>query len=199
VPIEETIGAMADLKAEGKILHLGLCEASPQTLRRAHATHPIAALQTEYSLWTRDVEEELLGLCAELGIGFVAYSPLGRGFLTGTIPSPEVLEANDRRRDHPRFAAENMQTNASLAEVMRDLAATEGCTPAQLALAWVLSRAEHIVAIPGTKRRKWLEQNLSALELHPQAETFAQLDQAFRPGVAAGLRYPAGQMKTLHL
>jgi len=199
VPIEDTIGAMADLKAEGKIRYLGLSEAAPETLRRAHATHPIAALQTEYSLWTRDVEAELLALCAEQGTGFVAYSPLGRGFLTGTIPSPDVFEANDRRRDHPRFAAQNMETNARLAETLRDLAATEGCTPAQLALAWVLSRGEHIVAIPGTKRRKWLDQNLAALAVTPGAQTLATLEATFTPGVAAGTRYPAGQMKTLHL
>lgn len=199
VPIEDTIGAMADLKAEGKIRYLGLSEAAPDTLRRAHATHPIAALQTEYSLWTRDVEAELLALCAEQGTGFVAYSPLGRGFLTGTIPSPDVFEANDRRRDHPRFAAENMALNAHLAEVLTDLAATEGCTPAQLALAWVLSRGEHIVTIPGTKRRKWLEQNLAALSVKPSVQTLATLEATFTPGVAAGTRYPAGQMKTLHL
>jgi len=199
VPIEDTVGAMARLKDEGKILHLGLCEASPQTVRRAHAAHPVAALQTEYSLWTRDVEDELLGLCAGLGIGFVAYSPLGRGFLTGTIPNPDVLEANDRRRDHPRFAPDNMQANAALAAAVTDLARTEGCTPAQLALAWVLSRGDHIVPIPGTKRRGWLDQNLAACDITLSAQTLAQLDAVFRPGVAAGTRYPAGQMKTLHI
>ena len=199
VPIEDTIGAMADLKNEGKIRYLGLSEAAPETLRRAHATHPIAALQTEYSLWTRDVEAELLALCADQGTGFVAYSPLGRGFLTGTIPSPDAFEADDRRRDHPRFAAENMALNAHLAEVLTDLSATENCTPAQLALAWVLSRGEHIVTIPGTKRRKWLEQNLAALSVRPSAQTLATLESTFTPGVAAGTRYPAGQMKTLHL
>ncbi len=199
VPIEDTVGAMAELKAEGKIRHLGLSEASPETLRRAHATHPIAALQTEYSLWTRDVEAELLRLCDSLGIGFVAYSPLGRGFLTAAIPSPDALEANDRRRDHPRFAPENMAQNATLAHTVERLAQVEGCTPAQLSLAWVLSRGEHVVPIPGTKRRSFLEQNLAALDITLSAGTLAELDRVFAPGVAAGTRYPAGQMKTLHL
>jgi aryl-alcohol dehydrogenase-like predicted oxidoreductase len=183
VPIEDTVGAMADLKAQGKIRHLGLSEAAPDTLRRAHATHPIAALQTEYSLWTRDVETELMDLCKELGTGFVAYSPLGRGFLTGAIDTPDALAENDRRRDHPRFSPENMAQNARLARKVRDLAEAEGCTAAQLALAWVLSRGDHIVPIPGTKRRTWLEQNMGALDLSLSADT----------------RYPGPQMKTLHL
>lgn len=199
VPIEDTVGAMADLKAEGKIRHLGLSEAAPETLRRAHATHPVAALQTEYSLWTRDVETELLGLCESLGVGFVAYSPLGRGFLTGAIETPDALEANDRRRDHPRFFPENMARNAALAATLRRLAAEEGCEPAQLALAWVLTRGDHIVPIPGTKRRKWLEINLSAAELQLSQTTLDALASAFAPGAAAGTRYPQAQMKTLHL
>jgi aryl-alcohol dehydrogenase-like predicted oxidoreductase len=199
VPIEETVGAMAELKAEGKIRHLGLSEAAPDTLRRAHATHPISALQTEYSLWTRDVEDDVLGICESLGIGFVAYSPLGRGFLTAEIPSPDVLEYGDRRRDHPRFAPENMAENAHLRETITRLAQEEGCTPAQLALAWVLSRGEHIVPIPGTKRRTRLEENIAALDLAPSAETLTALEAAFVSGAAAGTRYPAAQMKTLSL
>lgn len=199
VPIEDTVGTMAALKTEGKIRHLGLSEAAPETLRRAHATHPIAALQTEYSLWTRDVEAELLGLCESLGIGFVAYSPLGRGFLTGAIATPEALEANDRRRDHPRFHAENMARNAALVETVRRLAQAEGCEPAQLALAWVLSRGDHIVPIPGTKRRKWLDVNLGALDITLSQATLDELERVFVPGAAAGTRYPAAQMKTLHL
>lgn len=199
VPIEDTVGAMADLVAAGKVRYLGLSEAAPETLRRAHAVHPISALQTEYSLWTRDVEAELLGLCESLGIGFVAYSPLGRGFLTGAFDTPDALEPNDRRRDHPRFSAENMARNAGLAATVRRLAAEEGCEPAQLALAWVLSRGDHIVPIPGTKRRTWLDVNLAALEISLSQATRDALDAAFPPGVAAGDRYPAAQMRTLHL
>ena len=198
VPIEETVGTMADLKAEGKIRFIGLSEAAPETLRRAHATHPVAALQTEFSLWTRDAEAELLPLCAELGIGYVAYSPLGRGFLTGTITGLDSMEENDRRRDHPRFSADNLAQNAALAETIRALAAEENCTPAQLALAWVLSRGETIVPLPGTKQRKWLDENVAALLLAPSADTLAALDAAFRPGIAAGDRYPPGQMARIN-
>lgn len=199
VPIEDTVGAMADLKVEGKILHLGLSEAAPQTLRRAHAEHPITALQTEYSLWSRDVETELLDLCKELGTGFVAYAPLGRGFLTASIESPDTLAENDRRRDHPRFTAENMAANAALTETLRTLAQTEGCEPAQLALAWVLTRGAHVVPIPGTSKRKWLDQNIAALNVVLSADTLAELARIFVPGVAAGTRYPAPQMGSLHL
>ncbi|MCB1491835.1 MAG: aldo/keto reductase [Rhodobiaceae bacterium] len=198
VPIEETVGTMADLKAEGKIRFIGLSEAAPETLRRAHATHPVAALQTEFSLWTRDAEAELLPLCTELGIGYVAYSPLGRGFLTGTITGLDSMEENDRRRDHPRFSADNLAQNAALAETIRALAAKENCTPAQLALAWVLSRGETIVPLPGTKQRKWLDENVAALSLAPSADTLAALDAAFRPGIAAGDRYPPGQMARIN-
>ncbi|MGX1097939.1 aldo/keto reductase [Amorphus sp. MBR-141] len=197
VPIEDTVGALADLTGEGKIRHIGLSEASPQTLKRAHATHPVAALQTEYSLWTRDCESELLPLCAELGIGYVAYSPLGRGFLTGTITGQDSLEEGDRRRQHPRFAAENLARNVKLLETLSDLAATESCTPAQLALAWVASRGKTIVPLPGTKQRRWLDENVAALSVSPSAETLEALDAAFQPGVAAGTRYPAGQMASL--
>jgi aryl-alcohol dehydrogenase-like predicted oxidoreductase len=199
VPIEDTVGAMADLKQEGKIRYLGLSEAAPNTLRRAHATHPITALQTEYSLWSRDAEDELLDLCAELGIGYVAYAPLGRGFLTGTIRDLDVLEENDRRRDHPRFAPENFAKNARLVEILDVHARKQGCTVAQLALAWVLSRGEHIVPIPGTRRRKWLEENAAAVDLALSGDTLTALQDAFKPGIASGTRYPAGQMKRIHL
>ena len=199
VPIEDTVGAMAQLKAEGKIRNLGLSEAAPDTLRRAHATHPITALQTEYSLWSREAEAEMLPLCRELGIGYVAYSPLGRGFLTATINSVDDMAENDRRREHPRFAPENLDRNVALLAALRRGADQEGCTPAQLALAWVLSRGPDIVPIPGTSRRTWLEENAAAAALAPAGETLAALDKAFRPGVAAGTRYPAGQMKRVHL
>lgn len=199
VPIEDTVGAMADLKAEGKIGHLGLSEAAPDTLRRAHATHPIAALQTEYSLWSRDSEAELIGLCDDLSIGYVAYSPLGRGFLTATITCVGDLAEDDRRRDHPRFAPENLESNTALLTALCDGAAREGCTPAQLALAWVLSRGDGIVPIPGTRRRKWLTENAAAEALTPSPETLASLDATFQPGAASGTRYPAGQMKRVHL
>jgi len=198
-PIEDTVGAMADLKAEGKIRYLGLSEAAPATLRRAHATHPLSALQTEYSLWSRDPEDELLDTCRELGVGFIAYSPMGRGFLTATINSVEDLEESDRRRDHPRFLPENIERNSALIEVLREQASKEGCTPAQLAIAWVLSKNDHIVPIPGTRRRKWLEENVAAVDLTPSAATLATLDKAFTPGIAAGTRYPQGQMKRIHL
>lgn len=199
VPIEETVGAMSRLKEEGKIRYLGLSEAAPATLRRAHATHPIAALQTEYSLWSREPETELLDLCRELGIGYVAYAPLGRGFLTATITDLDVLEEDDRRRDHPRFAAENLAQNVRLLDALRTGAEREGCSPAQLALAWVLSRGDQIIALPGTKRRKWLEENVAAADLKLSSETAALLEEAFAPDAAAGTRYPEGQMRRIHL
>ena len=196
VPIEDTVGAMARLKDEGKIRHLGISECSPATLRRAHKTHPMAALQTEYSLWTRDAEAELLGTCAELGIGYVAYAPLGRGFLTGTI-SDATLGEKDRRREHPRFFKENMDKNERLLPTLKELAAAERCSPAQLALAWLLSRRPFIVPLPGTKQRRWLEENAKAAELSPSHETLAALDRAFPPGVTSGPRYPEAQLKRL--
>ncbi|WP_299656639.1 aldo/keto reductase [uncultured Jannaschia sp.] len=199
VPIEDTVGAMADLKAEGKIHHLGLSEAAPSTIRRAHATHPITALQTEYSLWSRDVEEEHIPTCRELGIGFVPYSPLGRGLLTGTINAVNDMEESDRRRDHPRFAEDNLVDNLALVDVLRRLAMQEDCSPSQLALAWVLSRGNDIVPIPGTRRRRWLEENIDALDLAPASGTLAELDRAFAPGAGAGMRYPAGQMKRVNV
>jgi aryl-alcohol dehydrogenase-like predicted oxidoreductase len=199
VPIEETIGAMARLVEQGKIRHLGLSEAAPATIRRAHAAHPIAALQTEYSLWTRDVEAEVLPLCRELGVGYVAYSPLGRGFLTGTIRDTGALSAADRRRQHPRFQAENLPSNLTLLQGVEDLAKTKGCTLAQIALAWVLARGGDIVPIPGTKRRTYLEENARAVDLSLSAEEVARLDRLFARGAAAGERYPAAQMKRVGL
>lgn len=194
VPIEDTVGAMARLSEQGKIRYLGISEASPATLRRAHAVHPITALQTEYSLWSRDPEVELLTLCRQLGIGFVAYSPLGRGFLTGQITDAEAMGKNDRRKGMPRFQGENLKHNVSLVEQLKILAHQENCTPAQLALSWVLSRGDNIVALPGTKQRRWLEQNVAAVELKPSAETFTQLEKIFAHGAAAGTRYPEEAM-----
>jgi len=193
------VGAMAELVRQGKLRHLGLSEAAPSTLRRAHKTHPIAALQTEYSLWSRDAEDELLGLCQELGIGYVAYSPLGRGFLTATITDLGTLEANDRRRDMPRFQGDNMRHNLALVAHLKELAAAEGCTPAQLALAWVLSRRPFVVPLPGTKRRRWIEENAGAATLKPKAETLSALDRVFQRDAAKGTRYPAPMMQRLGL
>ncbi|HXM85889.1 MAG TPA: aldo/keto reductase, partial [Stellaceae bacterium] len=186
VPIEDTVGAMVKLKQQGKIRFLGISEAAPATLRRAHKAHPMACLQTEYSLWTRDAEDELLKTCEELGVGYVAYSPLGRGFLTGTIGGLGDLGENDRRRQHPRFQAENLNRNVNLLKAFNDLAAREKCTPAQLAIAWVLSRKPYIVALPGTSHRKYLEQNVQAADLTLSPQTISALDKAFPRGVAAG-------------
>jgi len=199
VPIEDTVGAMATLVHQGKVRHLGISEAGPATIRRAHATHPLAALQTEYSLWSRDVEAELLGVCRELGIGFVAYSPLGRGFLTGAVSNADSLAANDVRRNMPRFQGENLQANLDLLGEVAALAETEGCTQAQLALAWVLSRGDTIVPIAGTSRRRWLEQNAAAAEIRLSVATLKRLEEIFKPGVAQGTRYPAGMMSRLGL
>jgi aryl-alcohol dehydrogenase-like predicted oxidoreductase len=198
VPIEDTVGAMARLVQAGKVKQIGLSEAGAATLRRAHRTHPIAALQTEYSLWTRDPEDGILDTCAELGIGFVAYSPLGRGFLTATIDM-NTLEAKDRRRELPRFQGENFEKNARLLEVMTRLAKTENCTPSQLALAWLLTRRDFIVPLPGTKRRKYLEENAAAAALKLSKDTLAALDRAFPPGITAGTRYPESQMSRVGL
>jgi aryl-alcohol dehydrogenase-like predicted oxidoreductase len=197
VPIEDTVGAMSRLVEKGKVRHIGLSEAAVGTLRRAHATHPIAALQTEYSLWCREVEAEILPACRELGIGFVAYSPLGRGFLSGTITSLDDLSEKDRRRDHPRFHAENLQRNVGLLGALRELAQARDCTPAQIAIAWLLAEGPDIVPIPGTKRRTYLEENAAALELRLSDAERAHLAEAFPPGVTAGTRYPAGQMKRI--
>jgi aryl-alcohol dehydrogenase-like predicted oxidoreductase len=199
VPIEETVGAMARLVEQGKVRHLGLSEAGPETIRRAAATHTIAALQTEYSLWTRDVEDNILPTCRELGIAFVAYSPLGRGFLSGAIRDLSVLADDDRRRDHPRYAEENVQKNLALLDVLDRLAKAKDASPARIALAWLLSRGDDVIPIPGTKRRSWLEQNVAALDIAFGAEECAGLEAVFKPGVTAGDRYPAGQMKRIGL
>jgi len=198
VPIEETVGAMADLVKEGKVRWLGLSEASSATLRRAHATHPIAALQTEYSLWTRDPEEEILPACRELGVAFVAYSPLGRGFLAGRFRSPEEVPADDGRRNHPRFQGENFRRNLELADGVRRLAQEKKCTPAQLALAWLLSRGDDVVPIPGTKRRDLLEENAGAPGIALTAGEVRRLEEAAPRGVTAGARYPEAGMRALN-
>jgi len=197
VPIEDTVGAMSDLVRDGKVRFLGISEAGPQTIRRAHATHPISAVQIEYSLWTRDAEGEILGLCNELGIGIVAYSPLGRGFLTGTVTGREELRAGDVRLQMPRFHENNLSHNLELVTRLRRLAESEGCTPAQLALAWVLSRGRSIVPIAGTSHRRWLEENAAAADLRISAATQDALERIFRPGAAAGARYPDQFSKTL--
>ena len=193
-PIEETVGAMAQLIKEGKVRHLGLSEASPQTLRRAVKVHPIAALQTEYSLWSRDPEDEILPTCRELGIGFVAYSPLGRGFLTGRFAKFEDLPADDSRRLWPRFQGENFQKNLALVHRVEEIAKEKACGPSQLALAWVLSQGNDIVPIPGIKRRKYLEENVAALNVQLSAEDLARIDEVFPRDAIAGARYPEHMM-----
>jgi aryl-alcohol dehydrogenase-like predicted oxidoreductase len=190
VPIEETVGAMAELVEQGKVRHLGLSEASPQTIRRAHAVHPITALQTEYSLWTRDPEEAVLPTVRELGIGFVAYSPLGRGFLSGAITKPDDLAEDDFRRRNPRFQRENFDKNLELVDRVREVAAEKDVTPGQLALAWLLHRGDDIVPIPGTKRRRYLEENAAASEIELTQDDLARIDEAAPAGATAGARYP---------
>jgi aryl-alcohol dehydrogenase-like predicted oxidoreductase len=194
VPIEETVGAMAELVSAGKVRHLGLSEAAPATIRRAHATHPISALQTEYSLWSRDPEHEILPLCRELGIGFVAYSPLGRGFLSGQIRRFEDLVPDDWRRSNPRFQGENFTKNLELVARIEQLARAKRCTPSQLALAWVLAQGTDIVPIPGTKRVRYLEENAAAAAITLSAAELAAIDTVFPKGAAAGERYTAGGM-----
>jgi aryl-alcohol dehydrogenase-like predicted oxidoreductase len=181
----------------GKVRFLGISEAGPETIRRAHAVHPMSAVQIEYSLWSRDVEDRILPLCRQLGIGFVAYSPLGRGFLTGTVKAADDLGAGDARRNMPRFAGENLRHNLDLIGELRRLAAAERCTPAQLAIAWVLSRSDYIVPIPGTSHRHRVEENAAAADLTLSAATLRQLDETFRPGAAAGPRYPEAYARTL--
>ncbi len=198
VPIEDTVGAMAELVKAGKVRYLGLSEASPETLRRACAVHPIAALQSELSLWTRDLEETSLAACAQLGVTFVAYSPLGRGFLTGALKSLETLDANDYRRSNPRFQADAMTTNLALLSELERVAAEKGCTTAQLALAWVLSRGEHVVAIPGTRSVERLDQNAAAADVTLSASELARIDALAPPGAFAGLRYPEPMMALLN-
>jgi aryl-alcohol dehydrogenase-like predicted oxidoreductase len=196
VPIEETVGAMAELVEEGKVLHIGLSEAAPDTIRRAHAVHPITAIQTEYSLWTRDPEQEILPTCRELGIGFVPYSPLGRGFLSGRFRSPAELDEGDFRRSGPRFTGQNLEVNLKLAAKVEEIAAAKGITPAQLALAWVLARGEDLVPIPGTKRRSYLEQNAGAAEVELTDEDLARLAELPEP---VGDRYDADGMRAINL
>ncbi|HEY0027252.1 MAG TPA: aldo/keto reductase [Allosphingosinicella sp.] len=198
VPIEETVGAMARLVEEGKVRFLGLSEAAPETVRRAHAVHPIAALQTEYSLWSRDAEAELLPTVRELGISYVAYSPLGRGFLTGQFQSPDDFPEDDTRRRHPRFQGENFDKNIALVHEIEAMAAEKGCTAAQLALAWVLAQGGDIIPIPGTKRRRWLDDNIGALYLSLDTEDLARIDAILPPGAAAGDRYHAAGMQTIN-
>jgi aryl-alcohol dehydrogenase-like predicted oxidoreductase len=197
VPIEETVGAMAELVAEGKIRHIGLSEAAPETIRRANAVHPITAVQTEYSLWTRDPEPEVLPTCRELGIGFVPYSPLGRGFLAGRFSSPDEIEENDFRRSNPRFSGENFEANLRLAAKVKEIAAQKGVTPAQLAIAWVLAQGDDLVPIPGTKRRTYLEQNADAVDVELTDEDLQRID-AELPEVA-GERYSEAGMAAVNL
>jgi len=199
VPIEDTVGAMAKLKSEGKIRHLGISEAGPNTIRRAHKAHPMTVLQTEYSLWSRDVEAELLPLCQELGIGFLAYAPLGRGFLTGMLPAADVMAQNDARRMMPRFQGDNATQNQTLVDAVKLLAATENCSPAQLCIAWLLSRKPEVVPLAGSSKRKWLEENARAMEVKLSAPTLEALDGAFKPGVTKGERYAAPMMARLGL
>jgi aryl-alcohol dehydrogenase-like predicted oxidoreductase len=197
VPIEDTVGAMARLVEQGKVRYLGLSEAGPETIRRAHATYPITALQTEYSLFSRDVEAEILPVCRELGIGFVAYAPLGRGVLTGSIAGVDSLAESDRRRDHPRFEAANLANNIKLAAPVRELAARSDATPGQVALAWLLSRGSDIVPIPGTSRARRVEENLATLGKPIAKAALDELTHLVDATKVAGLRYPAGQMKAL--
>jgi aryl-alcohol dehydrogenase-like predicted oxidoreductase len=192
-PIEDTVGAMAELVRAGKVRHLGLSEAAPKTIRRAHAVHPIAALQTEYSLWSRDPEDQILGTVRELGIGFVPYSPLGRGFLTGQIKRIDDLAADDWRRTSPRFQGENFQRNLDLVREIEAMAREKRCAPSQLALAWVLAQGDDIVPIPGTKHRTYLEENVGALDVQLTRDDLARIDRIIPKGAAAGTRYaPAG-------
>lgn len=197
VPIEDTVGAMKRLVEQGKVRYLALSEAGAQTLRRAHTVHPIAALETEYSLWSRDPEQEILAACRELGIGYMAYSPLGRGFLTAMIKDLDTLLPKDRRRDQPRFYAENLKRNVELLKPVEQIAASHRCAPAQVALAWLLAQGLDIVPIPGTKRRRYLEENAAAVDIKLSPDEIRQLSQAFPPGAASGTRYPEKALKTL--
>src|ERR1700756_1465566 len=197
-PVEDTVRAMAELVKEGKVRYIGLSEAGAQTLRRANRVHQITAVQTEYSLWTRDPEDEILPTCRELGIGFVAYSPLGRGFLVGRFKKFEDLPEDDYRRFSPRFQGENFQKNLDLVRRVQEIAKGKGCTPSQLALAWVLAQGEDIVPIPGTKHRKYLEENVGALEVKLTPDDLRRIDEVFPHGAAAGLRYPADMMKAVN-
>lgn len=195
VPVEETVGAMGELVRAGKVRFLGLSEVSAETLERAHRVHPITALQSEYSLWVREPEDEVLPACARLGVGFVPYSPLGRGFLTGAIRSADDFAADDYRRGNPRFQGDNFARNLALADTVKAMAAARGCTASQLALAWVLARSPHIVPIPGTKRRKYLDENLGAVDVTLTPAELAEIDAVFPRGVAAGARYPESMLR----
>jgi aryl-alcohol dehydrogenase-like predicted oxidoreductase len=197
-PIEETVGAMAELLGEGKVRFLGLSEASAENIRRAHAVHPITALQSEYSLWTRDPESEVLGVCRELGIGFVPYSPLGRGFLTGKIQQPEDIPQDDYRRTTPRFQGENFQRNLDIVKRVEEFSRQKKCTPAQLALAWVLAQGNDIVPIPGTKKRKYLQENIAALDVDLSGEDLERIEEVAPKEAFAGSRYPEAMMKLLN-
>jgi aryl-alcohol dehydrogenase-like predicted oxidoreductase len=197
-PIEETVAAMAQLVKEGKVHYLGLSEASPQTLRRAAKVHPITALQTEYSLWTRDPEDEVLPTCRELGIGFVAYSPLGRGFLTGQFKTFNDLAADDYRRNSPRFQGDNFQKNLDLVRRVEEMAKQKGCKPSELALAWVLAQGDDIVPIPGTKRRKYLEENVGSINIQLTPEDLRRIDEVFPRDATAGARYPEHMMQLVN-
>jgi aryl-alcohol dehydrogenase-like predicted oxidoreductase len=197
-PIEDTVGTLGDLVSEGKIRFVGLCEVSPQTLLRAHNTYPITAVQTEYSLWTRDAETDVLAACRKLGVAFVPYSPLGRGFLTGAIKSPDDFTDDDYRKQSPRFQGENFAKNLVLVEKVQQLARVKGVPASQLALAWVLAQGDDLVPIPGTKRRKYLDENVGALEVTLSAAELEELDEVFPPDVAAGLRYPEQAMGLLN-
>jgi aryl-alcohol dehydrogenase-like predicted oxidoreductase len=198
VPIEETVGAMADLIREGKVRFLGLSEAAPATIRRGNEEHPISALQTEYSLWSRDPEDEVLPLCRELGVGFVAYSPLGRGFLTGRFRTFEDLPEDDYRRNQPRFQGENFQRNLDLVQKVEEIARQKGCSPAQLALAWLLAQGKDVVPIPGTKQRRYLEENIGALDVQLTASDLQEIEEVAPKGVAAGERYHEAGMRTIN-
>jgi len=197
-PVEETFGAMKELVEAGKVRYLGISEAAPETIRKAHSVHPISALQTEYSLWSRDVEDEILPTCRELGIGFVPYSPLGRGFLTGQIQSPDDFDEDDFRRGSPRFQGENFRKNLDLVERAREISSEKGVTPGQLALAWLLARGRDVVPIPGTKRRKYLEENVGSLDVELTEEDLRRIEEAAPAGAAAGERYPEAGMQTVN-
>lgn len=197
-PIEETVGAMVDLVREGKVRYIGLSEAAPSTIRRAHKVHPVTALQTEYSLWTRDAEKELLATCRELGIGFVAYSPLGRGFFASRFKSDADFEEGDYRKNHPRFQGQSLRENLKLLARVEAIAREKGCSPVQLALAWVLAQGNDIIPIPGTKRRSYLEENVRALEVALGPDDLKRIDEAAPVGVTAGDRYPEGGMRTIN-
>jgi aryl-alcohol dehydrogenase-like predicted oxidoreductase len=199
VPIEDTVGEMSRLQQEGKVRFLGLSEAAPRTIRAAHATSPITAVQTELSLWSRDAEAEVLPTVRELGIGYVAYSPLGRGFLTGQFKSPDDFPADDTRRNHPRFQGENFYKNLELVREVEEMAKDKGCTAAQLAIAWVLAQGEDIVPIPGTKRRKYLDENIGALKVQLTDADRKRLDEILPPGAASGERYPEQALAALNL